>query len=302
MSVRVTQGMMSMQNLANLNRNNAVRSNLANQASTGMKINKPSDDPVGITYSLRYRAELSSNEQYQSNVDASLSWLDFTDSTMQQADDVMKRLKELVVQASTSTTSETGLEAIRLEVEQLQEQMGNIGNAQIRGKYIFNGQNYDQPPYVLSDTATSFSEVETNNFAVKYAIGDHSAFQINTPGNEFFGNPGEEDNIFKIMDDLVAALEAGDYNAIGAQSNKISSREVKMQSTLSEVGARTNRVEMVQSRLQEREFNLTVLQSGVEDADVAEVLIKSTTAQNIYQAALQTSANILQMTLVDFMR
>lgn len=78
MSIRVTQGMMSMQTLSNLNRNNSTRSDLSNQASTGRKINKPSDDPVGVTYSLRYRAELASNEQFQSNADAAVSWLDFT--------------------------------------------------------------------------------------------------------------------------------------------------------------------------------------------------------------------------------
>lgn len=185
MSIRVTQGMMSMQTLSNLNRNNSTRSDLANQASTGLKINKPSDDPVGVTYALRYRAELASNEQFQTNADAAVSWLDFTDSTMQQATDVMQRLKELTVQASSSTVPQSGLDAIKLEVEQLKGQLGNIGNAQIRGKYIFNGQNYDQPPYELSSTVTNFAQIDTDTEAVKYAIGDQSTFQVNTSGSDF---------------------------------------------------------------------------------------------------------------------
>ncbi|MNI37091.1 flagellar hook-associated protein FlgL [compost metagenome] len=80
------------------------------------------------------------------------------------------------------------------------------------------------------------------------------------------------------------------------------SRTNKMQSALSEVGARTNRVELVQARLGDRNLNLTTLQSKVEDADIAEVLIKSTTAQTIYEAALKSSAQILQPSLMDFMR
>ncbi|KWX75868.1 flagellar hook-associated protein FlgL [Paenibacillus jilunlii] len=302
MSIRVTQGMMSMQTLSNLNRNNSVRSDLADQASTGRKINKPSDNPVGVTYSLRYRAELASNEQFQTNADAAVSWLDFTDSTMQQATDVMKRLKELTVQASSSTVPKSGLDAIKLEVEQLKDQLGNIGNAQIRGKYIFNGQNFDKPPYELSGTVTNFAQIDTDSGAVKYAIGDQSTFQVNTPGSEFFGASTDSDNIYKVMDDLISALGSENYTGIAAQAGKIESRSTKMQAALSEVGARTNRVELVQDRLNERELNLTTLQAKVEDADIAEVMIKSTTAQTIYEAALKSSASILQPSLMDFMR
>ncbi|MEK5025606.1 flagellar hook-associated protein FlgL [Paenibacillus sp. FSL M7-1046] len=302
MSIRVTQGMMSMQTLSNLNRNNSTRSDLSNQASTGRKINKPSDDPVGVTYSLRYRAELASNEQFQSNADAAVSWLDFTDTTMQQATDVMKRMKELTIQGSNGTLPQSGRDAIKLEIQQLKEQMGNIGNSQIRGKYIFNGQNYDKVPYELSGTVTSFSQIDTDSGSVNYAIGDQSTFQVNTPGNDFFGKSTDADNVYKVMDDLIAALASGDTSQVAAQTANMDSRTNKMQSALSEVGARTNRVELVQARLDDRNLNLTTLQSKVEDADIAEVLIKSTTAQTIYEAALKSSAQILQPSLMDFMR
>lgn len=302
MSIRVTQGMMSMQTLSNLNKNYRNMGALENQISTGRKINKPSDDPVGVTYSLRYRAELASNEQYQSNADSALSWLDFTDTTMQQATNVMQRLKELAVQGSSGTVPQSGLDAIKLEVDQLSQQLGNIGNSQIRGKYIFNGQNYDKVPYEIGGVITKFSQVDTDDMPVNYSIGDQSTFQVNTSGKDFFGGSNEGDNAFKIMDDLSAALGSGNYTAISAQLNKIESRMTKMQSCLSEVGARTNRIELVQARLDDRALNLTTLQSKTEDADIANVLVQSTTAQTIYQAALKSSAQILQPSLMDFMR
>ena len=302
MSLRVTSGMMSMQTLSNLNRNYGNMMNMENQISTGRKINKPSDDPVGVTYALRYRAELASNEQFQSNTDSAVSWLDFTDSNMQQAINVLHRLKELTVQASSGTVPESGLDAVKLEVEQLQEQMGNIGNSQIRGKYIFNGQNYDQPPYELSGAITKFSQLDPDTEGVNYAIGDQSVFRVNTSGSEFFGGSADEDNVFKVMDDLVAGLASGDYEVIGAQLNQIESRATKMQAALSEVGARTNRVELVQTRLEDRGLNLTTLQSKTEDADIASLMIQATSAQTIYEAALKSSASIMQPSLMDFMR
>ncbi|WP_342427310.1 flagellar hook-associated protein FlgL [Paenibacillus sp. FSL L8-0158] len=302
MAIRVTSGMMSMQTLSNLNRNYSNMSKMENQITTGRKLNKPSDDPVGVTYALRYRAELASNEQYSSNADAAVSWLDFTDSTMQQAGDVMKRLKELTVQASSETVPQSGLDAIKLEVDQLKEQMTNIGNSQIRGKYIFNGQKYDQAPYELSGTVTSYDQIDADQGAVNYAIGDQSTFRVNTSGSEFFGASTDTDNVFKIMDNLSAALSSGSYSSIAAQSANVESRFIKMQASQSEVGARTNRVELVQSRLDDRNLNLTTLQSKTEDADIASLMIQATSAQTIYEAALKSSAQIMQPSLMDFMR
>lgn len=302
MAIRVTSGMMSMQMLSNLNRNLNRMDNMSNQISTGRKINKPSDDPVGVTYALRYRAELAANEQYQTNTDAAVSWLDTTDSNMQQALDVIKRLKELAIQGSNGTLSGSDLEAVNLEVDELKNHLVDIGNTQIRGKYIFNGETYDQMPYQLSDGVTEFADVETDNGGVIYSISQQVTFQINTSGNEFFGSKTETDNIFRIIDNLSAALNSEDQDAVSQQLENIESRSNKMQAALSEVGARSNRIELVQNRLLDQNLNFTTLQSKTEDADVASLMIQATSAQTIYEASLKSSAQIMQPSLMDFMR
>lgn len=302
MAIRVTSGMMSMQMLSNLNRNLNRMDNMSNQISTGRKINKPSDDPVGVTYALRYRAELAANEQYQTNTDAAVSWLDTTDSNMQQALDVIKRLKELAIQGSNGTLSGSDLEAVNLEVDELKNHLVDIGNTQIRGKYIFNGETYDQMPYQLSGGVTEFADVETDNGGVIYSISQQVTFQINTSGNEFFGSKTETDNIFRIIDNLSVALNSEDQDAVSQQLENIESRSNKMQAALSEVGARSNRIELVQNRLLDQNLNFTTLQSKTEDADVASLMIQATSAQTIYEASLKSSAQIMQPSLMDFMR
>ncbi len=99
MPLRVTQGMISSQLLRNVSTNLGRLSHLENQLSTARKINAPSDDPVGITFSLRYRSELSATDQFQRNVDAGASTLDFTDTMLGQAGDVLQRVRELAVKA-----------------------------------------------------------------------------------------------------------------------------------------------------------------------------------------------------------
>ncbi|OWA36179.1 flagellar hook-associated protein 3 [Saccharibacillus sp. O16] len=301
MTIRMTSNMMSSTLLGNLNRNMYNMDSLENQISSGRKISKPSDDPVGVTYALRYRSQLAGNEQFQRSTDSAQSWLDETDSQMGSASDVMTRLKELMVQASTGTYSDTDMQAAANEVEQLKKQLVDIGNSKFGGKFIFNGQDYGSIPYPVAD-GTDYSQIDTDNSAVKYVIGENIQFQINTTGNEFFGMKGESDNVFAVMDRVITAMKTGQKGDITNEMGGLETRTTKMLAARSEVGARTNRVELVNSRLLDQETNTTTLLSKTEDLDVAEAVIKATSAQTVYQAALKSSANIMSTSLIDFMR
>ncbi len=307
MAIRITSNMVSNQTLSNLNKNRNTMSDLSMQSSTGRKINKASDDPVGTTYALRYRAELSATDQYKSNTDAAQSWLDYSDTVMGQSTDIMKRVKELVIQAGTGTTDSSGLEAIKDELNELKSQMADIGNSQLTGRYIFNGEKFDERPYDTSASATSLGDVVTDTGKVTYGVSEQISIGVSTSGNEFFGSKTDNDNAFKIFDRLTSAIDGaiaakdGNYSAISGELGNIESRMSTMGAARAEVGAKTNRVELINSRLGDREMNVTDLQSKVEDADISEVMIKATTAQTIYQAALQTSAATMKLSLVNFL-
>ncbi|WP_049825077.1 flagellar hook-associated protein FlgL [Paenibacillus sp. 1-18] len=306
--MRVTNNMLSSQLLLNLNRNSERMNNTQNQMSTGRKLNKPSDDPVGITYSLRYRSELSSNEQYQRNVDSAVSWLDFNDTVMDQAGQIMQRVRELTVQASTGTNPQSALDSINKEIGQLKEQMIDVVNSQLNGKYIFNGQTYDKKPYDLPlnadnthDTSGAASIV-TDTGNVNFIVGENVALPINVTGNEVVGTSADADNLFTIFNQLSAALASGNIKASGDQLANIDTRVGKMLKVRSEMGAKSNRVELMQSRLKDLEVNLTDLQSKTEDADYAELLMNSKIQENIYNASLSAGAKIISPSLMDFLR
>ncbi|MEK5478254.1 flagellar hook-associated protein FlgL [Paenibacillus sp. FSL R5-0407] len=298
MALRVTSNMMSNQVLRNLNKNLNKMADLQNQESTGRKLNKPSDDPVGVTYALRYRSELSANSQYQRNVDTALGWLDTTDSVMSQAEDVMNRLKQLSVQASSGTNPQSALDSISAELQELKKQLSDLGNTQINGKFIFNGETYNIKPYDAADPAAAI----TDTGAVEYTVGQGVTFQINTSGNDFFGPKGGADNVFNIIDKISTAISTSSFTGIAAEVSNIDSRLNKMVSVHAETGARTNRVELMQNRLENEDFSLTKLQSKTEDADIAEIMIQTNIASNIYQASLSAGAKIISPTLVDFIR
>ncbi|WP_019915059.1 flagellar hook-associated protein FlgL [Paenibacillus sp. HW567] len=304
--LRVTSNMMSSQLLLNLNRNARTMNDTQLQLSTGRKINKPSDDPVGITYSLRYRAELSSNEQYTRNVDSSLSWLDYNDTVLGQAGDVVQRLRELTVQASTGSNPQSALDSINEEVMQLKQQLVDISNSKLNGKYIFNGEKYDSKPYDFAigvdGTYDTSKAITTDPGEIQYIVGEGVQMPINMTGNDVFGKTGDADNLFTIINNISAGLKSGNITAVSKELDNIDTRTETILSARSEIGAKTNRVELMQGRLSDLNTNLTDLQAKTEDADYEGLIMKSKIQENIYNASLSVGAKIISATLVDFIR
>ncbi|AIQ61283.1 flagellar hook-associated protein FlgL [Paenibacillus borealis] len=304
--LRVTSNMMSSQLLLNLNRNARTMNDTQLQLASGRKINKPSDDPVGITYSLRYRAELSSNEQYTKNVDSALSWLDYNDTVLGQAGDVVQRLRELTVKAATGSNPQSALDSINEEVLQLKEQLVDIANSKLNGKYVFNGEKYDVKPYEFGKgadgTYDTTKEVTTDSGQIQYIVGEGVQMPINMTGNDVFGHTGEADNLFSIINNISEGLKSGNITAVSGQLDKIDTRVETILSARSEIGAKTNRVELMQDRLSDLNINLTDLQAKTEDADYEELIMKSKIQENIYNASLSVGAKIISTTLVDFIR
>ncbi|WP_438435058.1 flagellar hook-associated protein FlgL [Gorillibacterium sp. sgz500922] len=293
---RVTQSMMNTQLLTNLNNNMNRLSNMQNQMSTTRKINKPSDDPVGITYSMRYRSELATNDQYTKNVDEAISWMDNTDTMLGQAGSVIQRIRELTVQAANGTNPEDALKAVRNEVDQLSSQLVDVANSQFNGKYIFNGQMTDQPPYSADSPEASV----TDGGQIQYSIGNGTKIGINVTGNRVFGEAG--DNVFSVLKGLSASLGAGDQTGVSAMLEKLDVRLQQLLNVRSDVGAKTNRVELAQDRLGDISTNLQTLQSKTEDADMAELITNMKTQENVYESSLSVGAKLIQQSLIDFLR
>ncbi|MNS89541.1 Flagellin [compost metagenome] len=263
---------------------------------------------MGITYSLRYRGELASNDQYTKNVDSALSWLDYNDTVLSQTGDVVQRLRELTVQASTGSNPQSALDSIKQEVGQLREQLIDISNSKLNGKYIFNGESYDKKPYDFPRNAdgtfdtSSVTTLTTDKGLINYSVGDSVQLPINLTGTDVFGNGSDSDNIFNIINNLSQSLTNGDFTGISSQLDKIDSRMETILTTRAELGAKTNRIELMQGRLSDLNTNLTDLQSKTEDADYAELIMKSKVQENIYNASLSAGSKIIQPSLVDFLR
>ena len=148
MAMRVTQSMLSNNMLRNLNNSYSKMSQLQNQIDSGKKIVRPSDDPVVAVKGMGYRTELGKVEQFIRNTGEVNAWYDTTDMTLGQAGDALNRIKELVVQAANDTNTADDRAKIKAEIDQIRDQLRDLGNTKVAGKSIFTGTNTQKDLFV----------------------------------------------------------------------------------------------------------------------------------------------------------
>ncbi|RYZ81036.1 MAG: flagellar hook-associated protein 3, partial [Proteobacteria bacterium] len=98
--MRVTEKMNQAQVLNNIQKNRSELSNLQNQAATGKRITKPSDDPTAAAKILASRTEGKNLEQFDKGIVNAKSFLETTESTLAQLTESLVRAKELAIQGA----------------------------------------------------------------------------------------------------------------------------------------------------------------------------------------------------------
>lgn len=145
--MRVTQQMLFDRYVYNLNTSLSSLMDLNVKAQTQKKINRPSDDPTGMTRILDHRDTLRSLEQYKENISTAKGWLGRSDESLMQVSTLITRAKELATQAATGTVDDNNREQISYELRSLFEQMVGLSNTDFEGKTIYSGQKVNGPAF-----------------------------------------------------------------------------------------------------------------------------------------------------------
>ena len=123
--------------------------------------------------------------------------------------------------------------------------------------------------------------------------------QVNVNGDEVFGPPGND--VFTVLSTLANDLRTNP-SQLGADVAALDGRISGVQDGLASVGARSQRLETMKDRNSTDGITLKQSLSQVEDADLAQVPLELQMQQVAYQAALSTTAKVIQPSLVDFLK
>lgn len=373
--MRVTQGMLINNNIKYLSQNYNRLTKLNEQMMSGKKITKPSDDPVIAMNGMHYRSQVVEVEQFKRNLSEGFNWLENTDSALNEAGQVLQRVRELTVQAANDSYGPEERADIAEEIDSLRQHLGTLAEAKVGDTYIFSGTDTDKKPitesginikfkdfinqtdkkgYVISYQGQTFKHDSTDASGDLFLSSSGEKILVNSESGEVTYQPGNgeqngsevtlteeqlvvsnesavsnnrENVLIDVMKgvklpinvhpqdafpiEMFSGLESikkmlNDPNVTGAEITKSLDQIDQMLngvlSTRAELGARTNRAELVQNRLLEQEVIAQQTVSNNEDIDFEQVLIDLTVQENLHKASLAVGAKLIQPTLMDYLR
>jgi flagellar hook-associated protein 3 FlgL len=360
--MRITNGMIARHTRNYIQNGMEKLARTQEMMSTSKKIIRLSDDPTALSQLLEVKSNIEMNKQYTRNIQDGLSYLEGADTALGTAGDLLKKAKTYAIQAANETLNNDDMAAIGEQIDNMIDELIDIANTTVGGKYIFAGTKNSRPPFERFNTTANGEQITYIIYkgnSVTYNAGpppvygttqvhreilDQASYAIDVqtlappgkdtngdylyeaglfgratyidPGQTDAGRPGIENHgvpdgethftvsegIFNTLIDLAQSLKNGDSGGVQQAIGALDDGMDHLLRFRVQVGARTNHFESVQDQLQDQEYRLTQVMSNLEDIDLARVSIDLAQQQLTYQSSLAAGAQILQVTLLDFLK
>lgn len=298
--MRVVTNTLSNEIVRQIQQLGAKQARLQNQVATGQKIFQPEDNPTAVGRVLNLESEQRNTTQYQQNATRAMELSQASFSGLQSIKKVSDRATEIGT-LGTSILSPSSATAYASEVNQLIEQAVQLANTRFRNDYIFAGTAVDVAPYTATrNPQGDVTGVAFGGNAQQQTIQLTESSSI-SPTTSNATNVGLQD----FINDLVAlrdALRANSSTAVATAQTGLLAGEDLLVSSLAEHGGVQTRIEATQTQLADRANDLESLVSSETDADLPTTVVRLNQAQTAYQAALQSAANIMQVSLLDYLK
>ncbi|MGY1606442.1 MULTISPECIES: flagellar hook-associated protein FlgL [unclassified Geodermatophilus] len=298
--VRITQRAVATTALQGLNRNLAELGKLQEQLTSGKVVSKPSDSPTAVNRSMQIRKDQAATTQQARNISDAQSWMETTDTALTSMVAQVRRVRDLTVQAANDgSLTPAGRAAIAAEVSALRDGLLGLANENVDGRPVFGGITSGTKAYRADGTWVGVGSADgTGVVPIRRRISNDEQVRIDVTGPEAFGPPG--DDLFTVVGRIAADVAAGlsvqdDLAALDAATDRLLT-------AASTVGARAARVDNAAQVNADRSLALSKALANVEDVDLPKTIMQLQFQQTGYQAALRATAQVVQPSLVDFLR
>ncbi len=298
--MRITNHTLSESLIRQIERRSTEQARLQAQVATGQRIAQPEDDPSAVGRVLQLESEQRQIGQFQRNADRALELSQASFAGLQQIKKVSDRVTEIGT-LGAGAISVVEARAYASEVDQLIEQSLQLGNTRFRNDYIFAGTAVDAPPFVAArgaDGSVTSVDYAGNTDRMPIQLSEHATVEAGASGQT---NLGLKDMINRLVG-LRDALLANDPAAVSTVQAGLIDSEDMLVTSLAEHGGVDTRIQANRIQQQQRSDNLEGLVSGESELDLPAAIVRLSQSQTAYQAALQSAANIMKISLLDYIR
>ena len=214
--MRVTQNITTSNFISYINQHAENLLKTQQQIASQKRINKSSDDPIGMGQVLGYRTNLAVTDQYQENIEQGMTRIEFNELTLDLASDLVDTARELAAEYSGPTHSAAARQSVALQIKDLYDQVMQMANSKFNGNYIFSGHATNTAPFSHDADFNATYNGDDGKFQIM--VSDGVEVNIVADGRKIFQNAANGGvNIFDELKNLIDGLENPDPVAGSAQ-------------------------------------------------------------------------------------
>lgn len=298
--MRLTLSQQVQSTLLQLNAASTKLSDTQSRAATGKRILRPSDDVTGTDRALTLRSAISNLEQMSDNTLVTKPLLGVTENALGDITTLLTSARNTAMAAASGTLMPDEREAYATQIDNMLGEIVDKANTRYMGRYVFSGTATNDPAVVTGAGPAPY-DYNGDDGIRKTQILPGISTPVNITGREAFSfdapPASENTDLFTALEQLSEAVRHGTVNDISDELRNIDVNQDRLLMCRARVGAWIQKLDRADSTLSDTKLRMQELLSNVEDVDLAQAVIELQTQQNIYQAALQVSSNVLQLSL-----
>lgn len=302
------------------------------KGSTLKRVSKPSDDPVGNVELMALRSQNVDADQYMRNLNFAHTQLSYTENILEEMTDILVKAKELAVGQASSIYGPEIRAGVAKEIHQMRQQVLGLANKRIGNRYVFAGQKILTRPFNedgkyqgdknkinIEINKDVFVPININGAELFFSKAkkplDKEKLELSTPGMEVnvdgfnrtpASTPAEEGevevSIFDELRGLENALLTDNPQIVQGLLERLDASIERVVALRTDIGALSNTVTNSETNIEKTKLLNEAHKSKIEDADVSELMADLSKEQAVLKATYRASSNLMNTSLMDFLR
>jgi len=277
---------------------------LQTQISTGISLNKPSDNLIAFSQASQLMLEQSNLSQYKSNMDTANASLNAASTALNQSGTVLTQIKELIIQGNNGTLNDVDRKNIATQIGTLKDQLLSLANTQdANGDFIFSGTKSKTQPFTTDANGKVSYNGDTNQPTIQ--ISPTLSVPKSSTGFDTFvavhdGSRPAGSSIFDSIDTAISDFNNNQASTDGLSQisgaiNQITSMQTVNGSQLAQISTEQD-VNQAQTLANQSQL------STLQDADLATLSTQLAQSTTNLQASESTFVKIASESLFNYLK
>ncbi len=291
--MRITQAMMFNDAILNENNVSTRLATLSNQASSGLLVSEPSDNPAAYASIQQQDATIGVVQARSSAAQIAAGNLNLAESTLDAASNLVVQAQSIAVEAANGTQDASSRANSASQVSSIFQQLLALANTKGTDGYLFSGTATNTSPF---DPTGTF---QGNGGVTRVAIADGVLATSNASGADAFTAAGGTD-VFATIQSLQTALTNNDVAGIETATSALDSANTQLIAARINAGTDAGQLSSVATAMSTALTQMQTTLAGVADVDAPTTLSSLQATQTAYEAAIDVNKQVLSTAAAGF--